>query len=154
MGLTTTEAAAVVRRLAAQGLLIGGDWVPSGGGGAYAHHNASTGAVQAEVALADADDVDRAVRAARTALPVWQAVPTTKRIAILHRLADLLDEHRAEACAINALDNGTPISIIDSGTYTGAWTRYYAGWIDKLTGAVAPTPTSTSRARSAVSSAP
>ena len=69
---------------------------------------------------------------------MWQAVPTTQRIAILHRLADLLDEHRAEACAINALDNGTPISIIDSGTYTASWVRYYAGWIDKLTGDVAP----------------
>ena len=69
---------------------------------------------------------------------MWQAVPTTQRIAILHRLADLLDEHHAEACAINALDNGTPISIIDSGAYTASWVRYYAGWIDKLTGDVAP----------------
>jgi aldehyde dehydrogenase (NAD+) len=138
MGLTATEAAAVVRRLAARGLLIGDEWVPSGGAGTYAHHNPSTGAVQADVALADSRDVERAVATARAALPVWQAVPTTKRIAILHRLADLLDEHRAEACAINALDNGTPISIIDSGTYTGSWTRYYAGWVDKLTGDVAP----------------
>ena len=138
MGLTPTEAAATVQRLAAKGLLIGDEWVPSGGAGTYAHHNPATGTVQAEVALADAGDVDRAVAAARAALPVWQAVPTTQRIAILHRLADLLDEHHAEACAINALDNGTPISIIDSGAYTASWVRYYAGWIDKLTGDIAP----------------
>ena len=138
MGLTATEAAAVVQRLAAKGLLVGDEWVPSGGAGTYAHHNPATGAVQADVALAGAADVDRAVAAARAALPVWQAVPATQRIAILHRLADLLDEHHAEACAINALDNGTPISIIDSGTYTASWVRYYAGWIDKLAGDVAP----------------
>ena len=128
-----------MRRLAAQGLLIGDDWVASGGAGTHAHHNPSTGAVQAEVQLGDARRHRlRRQRRARAALPVWQAVPTTRRMAILHRLADLLDEHRAEACAINALDNGTPISIIDSGTYTGSWTRYYAGWVDKLTGEVAP----------------
>jgi acyl-CoA reductase-like NAD-dependent aldehyde dehydrogenase len=39
---------------------------------------------------------------------------------------------------VNALDNGTPVSGIDSGAYTAAWTRYYAGWVDKLEGQVVP----------------
>ena len=39
---------------------------------------------------------------------------------------------------MNALDNGTPVSGIDSGAYTAAWTRYYAGWVDKLEGQVVP----------------
>ncbi len=39
---------------------------------------------------------------------------------------------------INALDNGTPVSAMRSGAYTAAWTRYYAGWIDKLDGEVVP----------------
>jgi aldehyde dehydrogenase (NAD+) len=138
MGLTASEAAAEIRRLASRGLLVGGEWVPARGGGTHTHHNPATGAVQAEVQLAGRDDVDRAVRAARDALPVWEATPLTERIAILQRLAELLERDHEAACAINALDNGTPVSIIDSGTYTAAWTRYYAGWIDKLTGEIAP----------------
>ena len=61
-----------------------------------------------------------------------------ERMAILYRLADLLDAHDDEACAINALDNGTPVSAMRSGAYTAAWTRYYAGWVDKLDGEVVP----------------
>jgi acyl-CoA reductase-like NAD-dependent aldehyde dehydrogenase len=61
-----------------------------------------------------------------------------ERMAVLHRLADLLERHDDEACAINALDNGTPVSAMRSGAYTAAWTRYYAGWIDKLDGEVVP----------------
>jgi aldehyde dehydrogenase (NAD+) len=139
MGLTATEANAEVRRLAGRGLLVGDGWVPAGaGGGTYAHHNPATGAVQAEVQLGGAEDVDQAVQAARDALPTWQTTLIPERIAVLHRLADLLERDRERAGAINALDNGTPVSTIDSGGYTAAWTRYYAGWIDKLTGDVAP----------------
>ena len=69
---------------------------------------------------------------------MWRAVPMAERMAILYRLADLLDAHDDEASAINALDNGTPVSAMRSGAYTAAWTRYYAGWIDKLDGEVVP----------------
>ena len=62
-----------------------------------------------------------------------------QRAAILFRLADLLEANAGEAVAINALDNGTPVSALDSGAYTAAWTRYYAGWVDKLEGDVVPT---------------
>jgi len=68
----------------------------------------------------------------------WRAVPMPERMAILHRLADLLETNDDEACAINALDNGTPVSAMRSGAYTAAWTRYYAGWVDKLDGEVVP----------------
>ncbi len=33
-----------------------------------------------------------------------------------------------------ALDNGTPISVMNPGRYAAAWVRYYAGWCDKLDG--------------------
>ena len=46
----------------------------------------------------------------RDARATWRAVPMEERMAILYRLADLLDAHDDEACAINALDNGTPVS--------------------------------------------
>jgi acyl-CoA reductase-like NAD-dependent aldehyde dehydrogenase len=94
--------------------------------------------LQADVPLAGAAEVDAAVQVAREARATWRAVPMGERMAILHRLADLLDARDDEACAINALDNGTPVSGMRSGAYTAAWTRYYAGWIDKLDGEVVP----------------
>jgi len=128
----------LVRGLAARGHVIGDGRVADGSAGVYEHHDPATGAVHAEVALGGAAEIDAAVRAARDALPVWRATPVEQRVAILHRLADLLVERRADAAAVNALDNGTPVSGIDSGAYTAAWTRYYAGWVDKLEGQVVP----------------
>jgi acyl-CoA reductase-like NAD-dependent aldehyde dehydrogenase len=137
MTFTASEAAATVRGLAERGLLIG-DSRSTGGGGTYAHHNPATGQVQADVALADAADVDRAVAAARAALPGWRGMALHRRVAVLNRLADLLSAHRDEAAAVNALDNGTPVSAINPGRFTASWVRYYAGWIDKLDGQVVP----------------
>jgi len=130
----------LIEGIAARGLLIGGERVPKGRGGTYPHHDPTTGRLQAEVALAGADDVDDAVRAAREALPAWRAMPAQARGRILHRLADLLEAHDEEASVIRALEVGTPLSILSAGRYTADWTRYYAGWADKLDGQVLPVP--------------
>ncbi|WP_249419845.1 aldehyde dehydrogenase family protein [Rhabdothermincola salaria] len=124
--------------LAGRGLLIDGDWAGPGRGGTYAHHDPATGRHQADVGLASAREVDDAVRAARAAFPSWRRTPPHRRAAVLARLADLLDEHAASSAALNALDNGTPVSAMPSGHYAASWTRYYAGWVDKLDGEVLP----------------
>jgi acyl-CoA reductase-like NAD-dependent aldehyde dehydrogenase len=128
----------LVQELAARGHVIG-DWRSSGDSdGGYEHHDPATGVLQARVPLGGAAEIDEAVTVAREARATWRAVPMPERMAILYRLADLLDEHDDEACAINALDNGTPVSAMRSGAYTAQWTRYYAGWVDKLDGEVVP----------------
>jgi aldehyde dehydrogenase (NAD+) len=132
------DATALVRGLAARGHIIGDGRSTGASGGLYAHHNPATGVLQAEVPLAGVAEVDDAVTVARHARASWRVMPMSERMAILHRLADLLDARDDEACAINALDNGTPVSGMRSGAYTAAWTRYYAGWIDKLDGEVVP----------------
>src|SRR5688500_17628602 len=121
MTMGADEAAAVVEGLAARGFVLGDERVASGGGGSYAHHNPATGRVQAHVPVAGASDVDRAVAAARSALDGWRTMALHKRIAVLGRLADLLSERRDEAAAINALDNGTPVSAMSPGSYTASW---------------------------------
>ncbi len=84
--------------------------------------------------LAGAGDVDDAVAAAREAQPAWAALSPNRRAAVLFRLADLLEAHAGEAAELAALDNGTPVSVMQPGRYTAAWVRYYAGWCDKLGG--------------------
>jgi len=129
-----TPTSGTVRRLAEQGHRIGERWRPSDAAGRYEHRYAATGTVQADVGLAGADDVDEAVAAARAALPGWAGMAPTQRAAILFRLADLLERHAPEAAELAALDNGTPVSVMNPGTYTASWVRYYAGWCDKLDG--------------------
>jgi aldehyde dehydrogenase (NAD+) len=129
---------ALVQGLAERGHLIGDGHSVGDTGGVYEHHDPATGVLQARVPLGGAPEIDDAVNVARDARAAWRAVPMPERMAILYRLADLLVEHDDEACAINALDNGTPVSAMRSGAYTAQWTRYYAGWIDKLDGEVVP----------------
>ncbi len=105
-------------------------------GGTYEHRYAATGVVQAAVGLAGGHDVDQAVVAARAAAPGWGGLAPGRRASLLYGLADLIDAHRGEAAELAALDNGTPISVINPGRYTASWVRYYAGWADKLSGEV------------------
>jgi aldehyde dehydrogenase (NAD+) len=130
----TAPSTPTVERLAAQGHLIGDGWRVSGAAGTYDHRYAATGEVQARLGLAGADDVDDAVAAARMAQPGWAALAPVKRARILFRLADLLEQHGGEAAELAALDNGTPVSVMNPGFYAAAWVRYYAGWCDKLDG--------------------
>jgi aldehyde dehydrogenase (NAD+) len=132
--MRSTETSKTVERLAAQGHLIGGTWKASDRGGTYDHRYAATGNVQAQVGMAGGDDVDAAVSAARDAQPRWAALPPLKRATVLFCLADLLERHGPEEAELAALDNGTPVSIMNPGFYAAAWVRYYAGWCDKLDG--------------------
>jgi aldehyde dehydrogenase (NAD+) len=130
--MRTTPTTAVVQRLATLGHLIGDGWRASHASGSYDHRNPATGQVQARVGLAGEADVDDAVRAARAARAGWADLAPAARAHILGRLADLLDAHATEAAELAALDNGTPVSVMNPGRYTASWVRYYAGWCDRL----------------------
>ena len=125
-------ASETLTRLAAQGHLIGDRWVTASGGGVSAHCDPSTGVAQAEVGLGGADEIEDAVVAARAALKGWAGLRPEARATVLFRLADLLDAHAQESAELAALDNGTPIGVMNSGTYAAAWVRYYAGWCTRL----------------------
>jgi aldehyde dehydrogenase (NAD+) len=132
------EARALLERLADGGRLVAGEWLGPGRAGTYAHHDPATGRHQADVGLGSEADVHEAVDAAAAALPAWRDTPVQDRAAVLHRLADLLEAEDELSTRLNALDNGTPVSVMASGRYAAAWTRYYAGWADKLDGEVLP----------------
>jgi acyl-CoA reductase-like NAD-dependent aldehyde dehydrogenase len=58
----------------------------------------------AEVARADADDVDRAVRAAHQAFPAWAALGPAGRARYLYRLAELIDANIDALAAVECAD--------------------------------------------------
>ncbi|GAA4611241.1 aldehyde dehydrogenase family protein [Actinoallomurus liliacearum] len=89
----------------------------------------------AEVAEAGADDVDRAVAAARRAYDtVWGPMPGAERAKYLFRIARLIQERSRELAVLESIDNGKPIREsrdVDL-PLVAAHFFYYAGWADKL----------------------
>jgi aldehyde dehydrogenase (NAD+) len=121
------------------GLLIGEEWVRRTSVGELEHRYAGTGQSQRRFPVAGRVEVDAAVRAARAALPGWrQWVPTDRRNVLL-RLAALMREHADEFALISTLEAGMLASRAKPLAPRAAeWIEYYAGWIDKVEGAVVP----------------
>ena len=89
---------------------VGGEWVDAAGGETMEVVNPATGETIAEVPRASAEDVDRAVQAAKKALPEWLETTPGERAEMLLKLADALDEHADELAEIESRNVGKPLS--------------------------------------------
>lgn len=122
---------------------IGGQFVPAASGETFETRNPATGQVLARIAACNAEDVDRAVSAARQAFErgSWSALAPAERKVIMQRFADLIEENCLELALLEALEAGKPIGecyhvdIPD----TANTVRWHAETADKLYEAVAPT---------------
>src|SRR5882757_3345755 len=94
----------------------------------------------AAVALGGKADVDVAVKAARAAQKVWAGMRAADRGRILHRAADLIEQHADELIQIESRDAGKPLASVKRQDMPAVidTLRYYAGWCDKITGSVVP----------------
>lgn len=123
-------------------LHINGEWTAAADGAEFTTSDPATGALLATCAEAGAQDVEKAVAAARTALhdPAWAAMPPNTRARLLWRVADLIEEHRTELAELETRDQGQPLPVADSVSVSGAAEhfRYFAGWCTKIEGAVSP----------------
>ena len=97
--------------------------------------NPATEEVLSKVSFADEIDVDKAVKAARTAYSkVWSKLSGKERAKYLFRIARLLQERAREFAVVESLDNGKPIREtrdVDI-PLAAAHFFYHAGWADKL----------------------
>ena len=89
--------------------LIGGAWVA--GEPVFDVLACDDGSVLARVPEADADVVDRAVAAARAALPAWKARRGGDRAAVLLELADRLEAHLEPIARLVSREMGKPIRL-------------------------------------------
>jgi len=117
------------------GLFINGEFAPAAGGALFATVNPATEEPLAQVAEAGAEDVDRAVAAARAAYErVWGPMAPAERAKYLYRIARVLQERSREFAVLESLDNGKPIKEtrdVDV-PLAAAHFFYHAGWADKL----------------------
>ncbi|WP_341229017.1 aldehyde dehydrogenase family protein [Nocardioides salarius] len=128
------ESRSIVDIKGSYGLFVNGEFT-DGHGTPFKTVNPATEEVLAEVAEADASDVDAAVKAARKAYDkVWGPMPGRERAKYLYRIARILQERAREISVLETIDNGKPIKEsrdVDVPT-AAAFFFYYAGWADKL----------------------
>ena len=101
----------------------------------------SDGKVFASIPRSGADDVDRAVRAARTAFDEgsWAAMPAVERGRCLTRLFQLVEKNGAELAALDSRDTGKPVRQGKADvTATMRYYEFYGGAADKIHGDTIP----------------
>ncbi|MDX2141478.1 MAG: aldehyde dehydrogenase family protein [Chloroflexota bacterium] len=111
-------------------LFIGGAWIAPKSGRTIESRNPATGDLLAAFADAGTDDVDAAVKTARSAFASWGSAPGHERARVLYAIARGIQKHARLLAVIEALDNGKPIRetrdldipLVARHFY------YYAGW--------------------------
>ena len=118
-------------------LIIDGVAVDAASGATFTTVNPATEEPITTVAEAGAEDVDRAVRAARAALEgPWAKLKPIERSRLLWKLGDLVLAHADELARLETLDNGKPIfesRFVDIDMVARCF-HYFSGWATKLAG--------------------
>ena len=91
------------------GHFVNGTWQAPAAGTYFETTDPSTGEKLATVAQGSVADVDKAVKAARAALPPWQALTPHARARFLYALARQVQKHSRWLAVLETLDNGKPI---------------------------------------------
>ena len=119
-------------------LFINGQWCDAASGKTFETPNPATGETLARVAEGGAEDIDRAVRAARRAFEQgpWGRMTPSERGRIIWRIGDLILEHADELAQLESLDNGKPFAVAQAADVPLAadMFHYMAGWATKIEG--------------------
>ncbi|HEX2038838.1 MAG TPA: aldehyde dehydrogenase family protein [Acidimicrobiales bacterium] len=92
-------------------LYIDGAWVPSTGSGTIDVVNAGTEEVMGRIPEGTADDVDRAVQAAKAAFPAWAETSREERGKYLQRITEGLQARSMEIAQLIAAEVGMPLNL-------------------------------------------
>src|SRR5665213_4062668 len=123
-------------------ILINGKWVEAASGKTFSTFNPATGEILSRVAEGDKEDVNRAVKAARTAFESgpWSKITPSERGRMIWKLGDLIEKHLEEFAQVESLDNGKPLTVarIADVPLAADLFRYMAGWATKIEGNTIP----------------
>jgi phenylacetaldehyde dehydrogenase len=119
-------------------LFIDGQWVDAASGQTFDTPNPATGETLAAVAEGDAEDINRAVGAARKAFDdgPWSRMTPSDRGRMIWKIGDLILEHADELAQLESLDNGKPVAVARGADIPLAadMFHYMAGWATKIEG--------------------
>ncbi|WP_024510584.1 aldehyde dehydrogenase family protein [Bradyrhizobium sp. ARR65] len=138
--MAVSQAVPITRHPFADGsykkMLIDGKWVDAASGKRFETLNPATGEMLATVAEGDAEDINRAVAAARRAFEgPWSKAKPFERQNLLLKLAELVEKNFEELSQLDTLDMGAPISRTRGNRLRVlGMLRYYAGQATSLHG--------------------
>nr|WP_229416130.1 aldehyde dehydrogenase family protein [Pseudoduganella armeniaca] len=114
------------------GLFIDNQWTEAGE--TFASTNPADGKELAQLTQATAEDVDRAVQAARRAQPAWAALGGPARARIMYAIARLMQKHARLFAVLETLDNGKTIRETRDADLPLVARHFYhhAGWAQLL----------------------
>jgi 1-pyrroline dehydrogenase len=114
---------------------VGGEWVEAVEGETMEVLNPSTGEVMAEVPRGSEKDVERAIEAAKKALPDWLSKTPKERMERLLALADVMEAAGDELTQLESTNVGKPMSIAqDEIPFSADNLRFFAGAARNLEG--------------------
>ncbi len=118
---------------------IDGEWADPAEGQTEAVLNPATGEEIAQAPLSTAEDVDRAVKAARTAFETWSVTTPQERALALIRLADAIEENADEFAALESANAGKPLQAFKEDEIPALvdHLRFFAGAARNLEGKAA-----------------
>ena len=119
-------------------LFIDGQWTDAASGKTFETPNPATGETLANVAEGDAEDINRAVSAARKAFESgpWSRMTPSERGRLIWKIGDLILENAEELAQLESLDNGKPVGVALAADVPLAADlfHYMAGWATKIEG--------------------
>jgi gamma-glutamyl-gamma-aminobutyraldehyde dehydrogenase len=136
-------AAATARKQIETRLFIDGRFVDAAKGGRFTTINPANGETLAEMSAGTAEDIDRAVTAARRAFKAggWSKMAPRQRMEVMNRFAALIDANAESLAVLETLDMGKPIADVIGADLPAVieTIRFMAECIDKVDGAVTNT---------------
>ncbi|KAL3271522.1 hypothetical protein HHI36_022000 [Cryptolaemus montrouzieri] len=123
-------------------LFINGQFVDAENGKTIPTVNPANEKTICEVQCASIGDVNKAVKAAKSAFEKgeWSKISARERGQLLFKLADLMQQHREELAIIESIDSGAVYTLAlktHVGMSIDTW-KYFAGWCDKIQGSTIP----------------
>lgn len=119
--------------------LIGGELVGSETGETFPSINPATGEKLADVPACKARDIDRAAQAAQKAFPAWRRLAPAERASYCRKFAERLRARKDVYAALDALDCGSPFSMMRVDVAgAAAQNDYFAGLGTELKGETIP----------------
>jgi betaine-aldehyde dehydrogenase len=118
---------------------ISGKFVDAGSGKTFTTRNPATGEEIARVPLAAKSDVDKAVAAARKALPAWSKKAQGERSDAVMKIAQAVREHTDELVELETMEHGSPTWLAENMLKFAAGNMEFAAAISRNnTGEVLP----------------